>query len=631
MAEALTFNIGADTKGFQDGIGGLLGKLAGLVAAFVSAQAIIDAFGQAIDMGGRLNDLSTRTGETAGNLALLERAFDNTSVGAEKLGPAISKMQVGITALQTESDACKNAFAQLGLTFADFEGKTPTEQLTLIGERLVGIHDPALRASTAVAIFGRSGAELLPVLLNMGSELRLAEEQLGSLPALLTANSGAIDSLGDNLGAIRNKLTEMALGFLTEVLPALDAFTGKLAGLDAAGLGAQLAKSLVGAFMDPMQAVAALGGALVIAAKSFGNELIFQVQYWSELLFNTFSGIGLEIIPILGNNMLGAFEMAVGGFGVALLEVIDTALQALQPLAKMLGLGDTLDLGRMNIVVLQEEAMKLMADGSARIESSADKFKQAFIEAQGKSTVIREDFLNVALDVEKTKLLMEGVQQAAEGAAAALNPDSSDLAESRTTTGDSVDPAMLLLSNENIVKQNSILAEEARKNTEALKEMNSKLGILAKLDPNQAIGQSASAREAQETQELIDQLKASGTADPERIASLEQLRDRQRERALGIDPTEADKEAARDYARDLLADSDKSFDKLYQEALDDIERRKREKAGLPPKSEEDKKKQGEDADKTEEEKKPASILGVLQNFLKTLDKIEPRIPVANLS
>jgi hypothetical protein len=35
MAEALTFNIGADTKGFQDGISGLLGKLAGLVAAFV--------------------------------------------------------------------------------------------------------------------------------------------------------------------------------------------------------------------------------------------------------------------------------------------------------------------------------------------------------------------------------------------------------------------------------------------------------------------------------------------------------------------------------------------------------------------------------------------------------------------
>jgi hypothetical protein len=630
MAEALTFNIGADTKGFQDGISGLLGKLGGLVAAFVSAQAVIDAFGQAIDMGGRLHDLATRTGESAGNLALLERAFDNASVGADRLGPAITKMQVGMTALQTESDACKNAFAQLGLTFEDFKGKTPTEQLTLIGERLAGIHDPALRASTAVAIFGRSGTELLPVLLNMGSELREAERQLGSLPALLTANSGAIDSLGDNLSAMRNKLTEMALGFLVEVLPALDAFTSRLAGLDAAGLGATLARSLVGAFVDPMQAVQALGGALVVAAKSLGNELIFQVRYWAEMMSNTFSSLGTQIIPMLGTNMLGAFEIAAGGFGTALLGVIESALQALQPIANMLGFGDQLNSGLQGIQALQEASMKLMSDGSTRIESSADKFKQAFIEAQAKSTVIREDFLGVATDVEKTKLLMEGVQQAAEGAAKALNPDSSELAEGRTTTGDSIDPAMLLLSNENIVKQNSILSEETKKNTEALKTMNQKLSVLADSNPDQLIGKSASAREVESLDQQIKQLQAEG-GDPERLKRLQALRATHANIALGIATTESDREAARDYARENLADSDKSYDQLYNEALNDIENRKREQAGLPPKDAEAAKKQAEATTKPEEEESKQTPKSIAQELLKLFQKIEPRIPIANLS
>jgi hypothetical protein len=625
MAEALTFNIGADTKGFQDGISGLLGKLGGLVAAFVSAQAIIEAFGQAIDMGGRLHDLSTRTGETAGNLALLERAFDNASVGADKLGPAITKMQVGITALQAGSDACKNAFAQLGLTFEDFEGKTPTEQLTLIGERLTGIHDPALRAATAVAIFGRSGTELLPVLLNMGSELRTAEQQLGSLPALLNANSGAIDSLGDNLSAIRNKLTEMALGFLTEVLPALDAFTNRLAGMDAAGLGAQLGRSLVGAFNDPMLAVQALGGALAIAAKSLGNELIFQVRYWGELMSNTFGALGLQIIPMLGNNMLGALEMAAGGFGIALLAVIETALQALQPIANMLGFGDQLNSGLQGIQALQVEATRLMTDGSARIEASANTFRQAFMDAQANSTVIREDFLGVALDVEKTKLLMEGVQEAAEGAAAALNPDSSDTANSRTQHGDSVDPAMLILSNENIVKQNSILAEESKKNTEALRALKQQLAILADMNEDQLIGESASARRAQELDNQIKQLEASG-GDPERIARLKALRDKHEAIATGRAPSSADREAAREWALDHMNDPEnkgKSFDELYNEALDNL-------TGKGQKPEDDKKQESE-TPKEEEEKKPQTILSVLQSFLKTLDKIEPRIPVANLA
>jgi hypothetical protein len=623
MAEALTFNIGADTTGFQNGISGLLGKLAGLVAAFISAQQIIEAFGQAIDMGGRLNDLSTRTGETAGNLALLERAFDNTSVGAEKLGPAIAKMQVGITALQTESDACKNAFTQLGLSFADLEGKSPTEQLRLIGERLSGINDPALRAATAVAIFGRAGAELLPVLLNFNSELEGAKAQLGSLPDLLDRNAIQIDALGDNLSAIRNKLTEMAFGFLTEVIPALNMFTEKLAGIDAAGLGAQLAQALVGAFANPMAMVQVLGGQLVIAAKSFGNELIFQVQYWSELMFNTFKSIGISIIPMLGNNMLGAFEMAAGGFGMALYDVIETALVALKPIAEMLGLGNVLDSQVAVVQAMQQGAMDLMADGSARIADSADKFRTAFVDAQDKSTVIRQDFSGVATDMEKVKLLTEGMVEDGKAFADALGIDSSDLAESRTTTGDSVDPAMQLLINEKLVETQSVLAAETKKNTDALKALNAQISTLAGINPNQAIGESADARRVQELDEEIKNLEAAGE-DPnsDRMQSLQRAREKAIDRMQGNAPTADQMDAARDAAMDefIKGDNKKTYQELLDEALDEI-------MGDPAaKDQEDKQKEQEAAEE-EAKKKPESLLSELLNLLR---KIEPRIPVPNL-
>ena len=97
--------------------------------------------------------------------------------------------------------------------------------------------------------------------------------------------AAAVDSLGDNLSAIGNKLTELAYGFLSEVIPAVEAFTSRLAGFDAASIGAGLADALVGAFNEPMKAAELLGEALLFGVKMMGNELIFQAQYWSEILF----------------------------------------------------------------------------------------------------------------------------------------------------------------------------------------------------------------------------------------------------------------------------------------------------------------------------------------------------------
>ena len=37
--------------------------------------------------------------------------------------------------------------------------------MALIGQRLAAIEDPALRAETAMAIFGNTGAELIPILI----------------------------------------------------------------------------------------------------------------------------------------------------------------------------------------------------------------------------------------------------------------------------------------------------------------------------------------------------------------------------------------------------------------------------------------------------------------------------------
>jgi hypothetical protein len=63
---AAAFTVGnLAAKGFEAIIDGV----------FSAGRAIVDGFGQALDLGGRLDDLSKRTGETAGNLFIMQMDF----------------------------------------------------------------------------------------------------------------------------------------------------------------------------------------------------------------------------------------------------------------------------------------------------------------------------------------------------------------------------------------------------------------------------------------------------------------------------------------------------------------------------------------------------------------------------
>ena len=177
MAEgnAITVKIGAETDGIEQGIKGIqnslknlestagnsskgfdmsFGKIAGaaavagaavkvgmlaIEAATAGARAVVDGFGDAIDLGGKLNDLSSRTGESAGNLLVLQRAFENTGVGADKVGTSVNKLQKFMTeaaAGGADQTATLNA---LGVSMSDLAGKTPTEQMGVLAGKIASI------------------------------------------------------------------------------------------------------------------------------------------------------------------------------------------------------------------------------------------------------------------------------------------------------------------------------------------------------------------------------------------------------------------------------------------------------------------------------------------------------------
>jgi hypothetical protein len=277
------FDMSFGKIGLAAGVAGVAVK-AGMMAveaATAAASAVVAGFGQAIDLGGQLTDLSSRTGESAGSLLVLQRAFENTGVGAEKVGPSLNKLQkfmAEAAAGGAEQSATLNA---LGLSMSDLAGKTPSEQMQVLAQKIAGISDPAERARASMEVFGKSGGELLPLLNNFSGELDGARGQLGSMPEVMDRSARAMDDLGDSLDAIGKKTTEFAGGFLEKALPSLNAFTKSLSGIDAAGWGQALMKQvmsvsdfLLGAFKAPLPAIEALGLALIAGVKTAGNNYL---------------------------------------------------------------------------------------------------------------------------------------------------------------------------------------------------------------------------------------------------------------------------------------------------------------------------------------------------------------------
>lgn len=247
--------------------------------ALAGFKSVISNFGDALDMGGRLSDLSARTGESAGKLLLLERAFSNAGSSAENVGPTINKLQKFIDDASEAGSAQAKTMAMIGITYDDLKSKSPVEQFRTTAEAISAIGDDGTRAVIAMDIFGKSGGELLPLLRDFKSGLEGAKEELGGMVEIMDSKSAVFDTVSDKIEIVKGKFTEFAAGILSQTVPALELLFTSLAKIDAAGMGESFAKAFIGG----QEAMEGFSGAL--AAMKLGEfRLSFEIAWASITL-----------------------------------------------------------------------------------------------------------------------------------------------------------------------------------------------------------------------------------------------------------------------------------------------------------------------------------------------------------
>lgn len=140
------------------------------IGAFTAAATAV--FGGLKNLQGELEQTSNvarKLGVSFDFLETIKQSAKQAGVDFGTVNASLTRLQRTLAGADEESKKAADALKSVGLSFDDIKDKGSEEQIRIIGERLTAIEDPAKRAAAAVAIFGKTGTDILP-LFNAGLE-----------------------------------------------------------------------------------------------------------------------------------------------------------------------------------------------------------------------------------------------------------------------------------------------------------------------------------------------------------------------------------------------------------------------------------------------------------------------------
>ena len=266
-----------------------------------SLEKLVEGFHEvqeAIKMGEELELLSARTGETVGNLVVLQQAFKNAGMDAGSVGMVINKLQKAMTGVNEEGQPTAKAFDALGVSVDALKTMSATEQLETLTKAFSSMPNPADRARAAMEMFGRGGGEMLGIL-SKADSIEEARKQVGSLAETMEKNAASFHELEDAWGAIGIRMTQLFAGIAEKVAPLLQHIADEANKLDFAEVGKEIGDLVVGLtkLLNIVVPVAVALGASFVLEKTIAGLAAFRMGLASNA-----AGLAAETTALMANS-----------------------------------------------------------------------------------------------------------------------------------------------------------------------------------------------------------------------------------------------------------------------------------------------------------------------------------------
>ncbi|QDH59489.1 phage tail tape measure protein [Pandoraea pnomenusa] len=171
----------------------------------------------AIDQLAALDDAAQKTGASVENLSKIQQSTMAFNHNFDEVDSAISRLAKGMATVDDESNKTNKALAALGVSAKDAGGslRDPAQVLIDVAKSLQNYQDGAAKTALVTDLFGKSGANLLPVLNDMA-------DSVDSFTGATKESAAQAAAFQDNVSKLTGQLKTLAQEVVSDVLPTLN-------------------------------------------------------------------------------------------------------------------------------------------------------------------------------------------------------------------------------------------------------------------------------------------------------------------------------------------------------------------------------------------------------------------------
>lgn len=216
----LTVSLKAETASLRKGLAdarnqlGLLQKSSQTTAAILKAafagigfialsngiRSVVNEFSETATMIEDTKHLADAIGATTEEIQVLQRAAGLAEVDMDMLGRNVKMLTKNLGNASLGTGPAADMLDMLGMSANELIRMPLTEQLTAIGDRMQSLGSSAQRVAVATALFGKSGTDMIPFLMQSSQGLRdLQAEMIATGEVFSATDAAMVDEMGDSV------------------------------------------------------------------------------------------------------------------------------------------------------------------------------------------------------------------------------------------------------------------------------------------------------------------------------------------------------------------------------------------------------------------------------------------------
>lgn len=243
-----------NVQALQSKIEGVAAKLGGAFALYGLTTLVQSS----INAADNLKDLSAQTGITVEVLGGLGFAASQSGGSLESIAGAAGKLNKTLAEAASGSRQALEPFQLLGISIQDAAGQTVTadEAIARIAERFAAFADGPQKSALALRLFGKSGADIIPLLNDGGAALRENIAYYQRFSGVTSEVAAQADQFNDTMGKIRLISGAVGTTLAAQLLPTMQRLADALLGAKEESAGLEIAAQALGGALKAVTLVA---------------------------------------------------------------------------------------------------------------------------------------------------------------------------------------------------------------------------------------------------------------------------------------------------------------------------------------------------------------------------------------